>query len=54
MSEPINTLSGKRLTTPKAAAIAGILFALLFTASIVLIRISLPTGPLDQHRLERK
>ena len=48
MSEPNTTLSGKRLTTPKAAAFAGILFSLLFTASIVLIRISLPTGPMDQ------
>ena len=41
------TLSGKRLTTPRAAAIAGILFAVLFTISLVLLRISLPTGPTD-------
>jgi hypothetical protein len=31
-----------RLRTPRAAAIAGILFALLFTISIVLIRLSVP------------
>jgi hypothetical protein len=32
------------LTTPRAAALAGVLFAVLFTASIVLIRTSLPEG----------
>jgi hypothetical protein len=32
----------KRLTTPRAAAIAGIAFAVLFTASIVLIGLSVP------------
>jgi hypothetical protein len=41
-------LTGKRLTTPKAAAIAGILFALLFTISITLLRLALPSGPLDR------
>jgi len=41
------SLSGKRLTTPRAAAIAGILFAILFAASVALIRISLPPGPVD-------
>jgi hypothetical protein len=38
------TLTGKRLTTPRAAAVAGILFAVLFTSSIVLLRLSLPTN----------
>jgi hypothetical protein len=32
----------RRLTTPRAAAVAGILFALLFAASLVLLRISIP------------
>jgi len=41
------SLTGKRLTTPKAASIAGILFAILFAASVALIRISLPPGPVD-------
>ncbi len=36
------TLVRKELETPKAAAIAGILFALLFTATIVLIRLAIP------------
>ena len=33
-----------RLSTPRAAAIAGVLFALLFGASLVLIRTALPEG----------
>jgi hypothetical protein len=32
----------RKLTTPRAAAVAGILFSLLFTASLVLIRTSIP------------
>jgi hypothetical protein len=32
------------LTTPRAAALAGVLFAVLFSTSIVLIRTSLPEG----------
>ena len=32
----------RRLTTPRAAAIAGILFGLLFSASLVLLRDALP------------
>lgn len=34
-----------RLTTPRAAAIAGILFSLLLIISIMLIRISIPANP---------
>jgi len=34
----------KSLTTPRAAALAGVLFALLFGAAIILIRSSLPEG----------
>jgi hypothetical protein len=33
-----------RLTTPRAAAVAGVLFALLFGAALVLIRLALPEG----------
>lgn len=32
----------RRLTTPRAAAVAGILFALLFAASLILLRFSIP------------
>lgn len=34
----------KALTTPRAAALAGVLFALLFGANLILIRTSLPEG----------
>ena len=40
----------KRLTTPRAAAIAGILFAVLFSVSVVLLRLAVPAeleGGLD-------
>ncbi|MGW0161508.1 hypothetical protein ACWDUN_19585 [Mycobacterium sp. NPDC003323] len=33
-----------RLTTPRAAAVAGVLFALLFGTALVLIRLALPEG----------
>ncbi len=36
------TLTRQALKTPRAAAIAGIIFAVLFTTSIVLIRLALP------------
>lgn len=36
-----------RLTTPRAAAIAGILFSVLLITSLVLIRISVPANPQD-------
>jgi hypothetical protein len=35
-------LTRKKLRTPRAAVIAGILFALFYGASLVLIRISIP------------
>ena len=35
----------RRLITPRAAAIAGILFSLLFTACLVLLRTAIPTDP---------
>jgi len=40
-------LTRSRLTTPRAAAIAGILFSLLLITSLVLIRISIPKDPQD-------
>jgi len=40
-------ISRGRLTTPRAAAIAGILFSLLLISSLTLIRISVPANPQD-------
>jgi hypothetical protein len=37
----------KRLTTPRAAAVAGILFSLLLLTSLVLVRIAVPANPQD-------
>jgi hypothetical protein len=37
------TAARKRLSTPRAAALAGIVFAVLFAASMVLIALSVPT-----------
>jgi hypothetical protein len=41
------TLTRARLTTPRAAAIAGILFSLLLISSVILIRLSIPADPHD-------
>ena len=41
------TLTSQKLKTPRAAALAGILFAVLLTSSIVLIRLSIPANPED-------
>jgi hypothetical protein len=41
------TLTRSRLTTPRAAAIAGILFSLMLITILVLVRISVPANPLD-------
>ena len=38
----------ERLATPRAAALAGILFAVLFSSSIVLIRLSVPPDLADR------
>ena len=40
-------LARSRLTTPRAAAVAGILFSLLLITSLVLIRITVPANPQD-------
>jgi len=39
------TLVRSRLTTPRAAAVAGILFSLLLLISLTLVRISVPARP---------
>ncbi len=41
MSQPVD-LSAPRLTTPRAAAVAGIIFSVLLLISLILIRISIP------------
>lgn len=43
---PIN-LSEQQLKTPRVAAIAGIIFAVLMSATLILIRLSIPTDPSD-------
>jgi hypothetical protein len=47
MTEKEGTLTRARLKTPRAAAIAGIVFSTLFIVSLVLIRISVPANLLD-------
>ncbi|MGZ4560211.1 MAG: hypothetical protein ACXVXJ_04445 [Mycobacteriaceae bacterium] len=48
----------RRLSTPRSAAVAGVLFALLFSVSLVMLRIAIPSGPrpgtawLDRHGLQ--
>jgi hypothetical protein len=46
MNQP-STIDRSRLTTPRAAAIAGILFSVLLLTSLVLVRISIPANPQD-------
>ncbi len=43
--ETDNALNRSKLTTPRAAAIAGIIFSVLLLISLVLIRISVPNDP---------
>jgi hypothetical protein len=40
-------ITGARLRTPRAAAVAGILFSVLLMAIILLLRSSIPANPLD-------
>jgi hypothetical protein len=42
-----DTTTKTRLTSPRAAAIAGILFSVMLLASMVLVRISVPADPQD-------
>ena len=41
MKQPV-TLTRQAIRTPRAAAVAGIIFSVLFTTSVVLIRLALP------------
>jgi hypothetical protein len=41
------SLTGANLRTPRAAAIAGLVFAVLLMTSLTLLRLSVPTDPLD-------
>ena len=50
MSDEAPHLTDRRLRTPRAAAVAGILFALLLGTSLILIRISIPEDPADGGR----
>jgi hypothetical protein len=45
MTETRISSARQRLKSPRAAAIAGILFAVLYTASLLLIRVSVPAEP---------
>lgn len=45
MTEARAPLTRRLLTTPRAAAIAGILFAVLYGTALVLIRLSVPADP---------
>jgi hypothetical protein len=47
MMEQEGTLTRAGLKTPRAAAVAGILFSVLLITSLVLIRISVPDNPQD-------
>ena len=47
MEEEKETVIGAGLKAPRAGAIAGILFSILFIISVVLIRLSLPDSPRD-------
>ena len=49
MSETHAHITRTKLKTPRAAAIAGILFALLFGTGLVLIRISIPADPMAEN-----
>ena len=45
MTSPSEEKVARRLSTPRAAAVAGLLFALLFATVIILIRTALPEDP---------
>ncbi|MFM2072070.1 MAG: hypothetical protein RLZZ623_2333 [Actinomycetota bacterium] len=47
MTEAVGSMIGVRLRTPRAAAVAGILFGVLLGASFALIRFSIPADPAD-------
>ena len=43
-------LTGARLRTPRAAAVAGIVFSVLLMSALVLLRLSVPNNPLETGR----
>ncbi len=45
--EPVKTITTIRLTSPRAAAVAGIIFSVLFIISLVLIRLAVPADLSD-------
>jgi hypothetical protein len=45
--EPTKALTDDRLKTPRATAVAGIVFSVLFLISLVLLRIAVPADPQD-------
>ena len=45
ISDPTRPLTERRLRTPRAAALAGILFSLLLGTSVVLVQLSIPEVP---------
>ena len=47
MNDDVSTLTDRRLKTPRAAAVAGILFAVLLITANVLVRLSIPADPAD-------
>lgn len=47
MSDDVRPLTDRRLKTPRTAAVAGILFAVLLLTTNVLIRVSVPADPSD-------
>ena len=47
MEEDAGTMIAAQLKAPRAGAIAGILFSILFIISVVLIRLSVPDNPGD-------
>lgn len=44
---PSGPLSGHTMRTPRAAAVAGIAFSVLFTVALVLVRLAVPSDPED-------
>src|SRR4030095_9859783 len=47
MTDEQLNLTHQKLKTPRAAALAGILFTVLFTSTVVLLRLSVPADPAD-------
>lgn len=50
MTEEQINLTQRRLRTPRAAALSGIIFALLQIVSLVLIQVSVPESPIESGK----